>query len=363
MGVKFDSKSNTWSVSYSKRHPLTRIPCSLRRKGIKSQAEAKRIEHMLVIHVEKKLHELIVSKWPVLVERYCKASLEQGMTKKTVDNYHICLKAHTFPAWSERTIDSITTEEIRLLIKDRVGERSVSHQKNLLKFIRRVFVFAVESGDLVRNPTPNMKFKIGDKIKRVLTEAQTKIFLGKAKELEAEWYPHWAMAIYTGMRNGELYALTWDKVNLDNRQILIDCSWNNKDGFKSTKSGDDRMIEIAMPLLTMLKELKLKSYDSNFVLPRVDAWDRGYQATVLRMFLMGIGLSPVRFHDLRATWATIMLSKGVEPIKVMKMGGWKDLKTMMIYARKAGVDIRGMTDCLDLHDPTVRTAQVLNLPV
>jgi Zn-finger protein len=31
------------------------------------------------------------------------------------------------------------------------------------------------------------------------------------------------------------------------------------------------------------------------------------------------------------------------------MGGWKDLETMMIYARKAGVDIKGAMDCLNLH--------------
>ena len=75
---------------------------------------------------------------------------------------------------------------------------------------------------------------------------------------------------------------------------------------------------------------------------------------------MGLGLPPVRFHDLRATWATIMLSKGVQPAKVMVMGGWKDMKTMMIYTRKAGIDIRGITDCLNLHDPTQERGQVLD---
>lgn len=56
-----------------------------------------------------------------------------------------------------------------------------------------------------------------------------------------------------------------------------------------------------------------------------------------------------------------MLSRGIEPIKVMKMGGWKDLKTMMIYARKAGVDIKGITDCLDLHNPSAEAGKVVNL--
>lgn len=33
--------------------------------------------------------------------------------------------------------------------------------------------------------------------------------------------------------------------------------------------------------------------------------------------------------------------------KVMAMGGWKDMMTMMIYMRKAGIDTRGATKCLD----------------
>ena len=77
------------------------------------------------------------------------------------------------------------------------------------------------------------------------------------------------------------------------------------------------MVEIALPLLPLLKELKLRSADSHFVLPRINQWDEGYQASALRTFLLGLGLPVVRFHDLRATWATVMLGKGVEPAKVM----------------------------------------------
>jgi integrase len=80
------------------------------------------------------------------------------------------------------------------------------------------------------------------------------------------------------------------------------------------------------------------------------------------MFLAGLGLPAIRFHDLRATWATLLLSKGVEAIKVMKMGGWKNIETMMIYSRKAGIDIRGSMDCLNLHDHNVVSARVLRMP-
>ncbi len=211
------------------------------------------------------------------------------------------------------------------------------------------------------NPAPEMKFRIGDKIIKVLTEDQVRLFLNKAKEFDSEWYYLWCTAIYTGMRSGELYALTWDKVNLDTRQILVDFAWNNVDGFKDTKSGNDRMVEIAPNLLSILRELKIANQDSHFVLPRIDKWDKGEQARELRLFLMGFGLPAIRFHDLRATWVTIMLGRGVEPVKVLKLGCWSDIKTIMVYLRKAGVDVRGATNVLDLNDPISQSAVILPL--
>ena len=123
------------------------------------------------------------------------------------------------------------------------------------------------------------------------------------------------------MRSGELYALSWDQVDFVNNRILVNGSWNNKDGFKSTKSGDDRSVEIADGLKPILLELNKNKDECAFVLPRLMKWTKGEQARELRMFLEGMGLPRIRFHDLRATWATLLLSEGIAPIKVMMTGG------------------------------------------
>ena len=361
MGHKFNKETGYWEAYHSKRHPITRVPLSARRTQCKTEAEARRAEKELIIQVEKKIHERTIPKWKDVVSSFITTCRNRGLTEHTIHDYSTCLDAYTHSDWGQRCIDEITTQEVRELIQSKAGSKSPSHQKNILKFIRSVFNHGVELGAIMRNPTPDLRFKIGDKLKKVLTEEQVKIFLTRAKEMDVEWYPIWVTAVYTGMRNGELFALTWDKVNLNERLILVNTSWNNKDGFKSTKSGDDRIVEIAPNLVELFKQLKLQSNGSPYVLPRVRYWDDGAQARELRMFLMGIGLPPIRFHDLRATWATLLLSKGVEPIKVMKVGGWKDMKTMMIYVRKAGVDIRGMSDVLNLHDPSLESAQVIRL--
>ncbi len=58
-----------------------------------------------------------------------------------------------------------------------------------------------------------------------------------------------------------------------------------------------------------------------------------------------------------------MLGKGIPPLKVMVMGGWKELKTMQYYIRKAGVNILGITDSLNLHNPSNDSTSVLNFNV
>ena len=62
-----------------------------------------------------------------------------------------------------------------------------------------------------------------------------------------------------------------------------------------------------------------------------------------------------------ASWATMLLSKGTEPAKVMKLGGWKDLKTMMIYLRKAGIDTRGTLSDFNIHDVKAKYGELLQL--
>ena len=358
MAIKKISQGR-WEASFSKRHPNTGMAVSLKRIA-KTEAEARRIERDLIAQVERKIAEKVIPKWKDVVSSYVEDARARGLAEITLYNTQKCVEAATLATWGSRLVTEITTQEIRELIQVRFKDKATSTQKAMLKYLRVVFTFAEEQGHLQKNPVPKLAFKVGDKIKKVLNEDQVRYLLNTAKAMNWDWYSHVATCLYTGLRNGELYALTWDRVNLEQRQIVVDRSWCSKGGFKCTKSGDDRIIEIAPNLLPLLKELKLSNSGESFVLPHMREWEKGEQARQLRRFLVGIGLPEIRFHDLRATWATILLSKGVAPAKVMMMGGWKDMKTMMIYMRKAGINIKGMTDCLNLHDPHFSGAKVLN---
>lgn len=361
MGIKYSEKEKSYIVRFSKRHPVTRQPYPMVRKNIKSKAEAERVYRELVIAVENKLKAKVVPSWASILDMYFESIKFDSLTEKTIYTRDKVLRKHTGEAWGSKLVDEIKAQDILEVLNKSFETNSESHKKFFVKCVRSVLQFALNQGHINRNPTPLLKFKVNEKIKSVLDEAQIIKLLQKAQEIDWEWYPHYAMAVYTGMRNGELYALTWDKVDLKKRLIRVDLSWSDKNGYKSTKSGDDRVLEIPSPLLPLLQELKIKSGVNEFVLPRLVKWDKGEQARELRAFLKIIGLPMIRFHDLRASWATLLLSKGVAPSKVMAQGGWKDMDTMMIYMRKAGIDIKGSTSVLDdMNTHGLRQAEVLN---
>ena len=360
MGIKIDPTTKTFTVSYSKRHPIKLQSVTLRRIGIKTKREADKVFQSLVIEVNDRIKKQIFPTWNEFLDRYFSDREQRGISLRTTYSERMCLAKYTSPAWDSRLMNSFSKIEL-LELKNRLSEEvSESHLQYLLKCLRGVFSSAVDHGYLVNNPTPLHKFSRKNKIMEVLTEPQIKLLLEKAKEYDSSWFPLWALALYTGMRNGELYALQWDCVNLQTKKIKVCRSWNNKDGFKSTKSGNDRLVDISPFLTPLLQELYAQRVD-DFVLPRLSRWDQGDQARELRVFLQGIGLPPMRFHDLRASWATLLLSKGLEPAKVMTMGGWADMKTMLIYMRKAGIDVHDSLKILDLHTQKPGLAEVISI--
>ena len=125
------------------------------------------------------------------------------------------------------------------------------------------------------------------------------------------------------MRNGELFALLWTDIDWDNRLISVTKSYNcRRRVIKSTKSGNWRTVPISGDLMTLLKELKARAGTRPEVLPRLPGWAKGEQARLLRMFCLGIGLPSIKFHTLRACFATQLIRNGVPPIQIQKVCGW-----------------------------------------
>lgn len=206
---------------------------------------------------------------------------------------------------------------------------------------------------------------VGRKVEKqpeILTQKQISQFLYLAKRYDHPWFPVWFFAVHSGGRSGELYALEWSDIDFDGRRIFFNKSFDKRtNSIGPTKGGYWREVPINDELLSFLRQQKLMVGDNRYVLPRLTDWDRSAQAKVLRTFLTQVGLPSVKFHTLRACFATHLLRNGVPIITVMKIGGWKDMETMQRYVRLAGIEVIGATDSLSFMSSDDAMGKVLEI--
>ena len=336
--------------------PLIRV--QRRKRNLKTYKDAVKEQTRIMKNALRELgsREEQGNTWERVIEIwYCDQihnNTESRYTNKTtIDDYYSMLRRYT-KNWFKKKPNELTRGDgLRVIGELKQQGKSKSFIIKVKNTINMVFKWGVDYRhirDAFVSPMYGVKIdKREDKFPEILSLSEIRKFLYEALKQEHVWYPIWAMALLTGMRSGELYALEWKDVDFEKKLIRLTKSFNKRTGeIKSTKSGYWRNVPISDELNELLVELKSLTGQENYLLPKFTEWSRGEQSKILRTFLISIGLPSVRFHTLRACFATQLLADGVEMTKVMKIGGWRDIKTMQIYLRLAGVDERGATRSL-----------------
>ena len=348
-----------YEVIVRKRDSLKKEHCR-RQKGVASERKAKEIEFQL----KMELHKLVTGqclKWTWKTwHQECLRKMKLSLKNSTIKEYDGRLKKWLPREFSEKYLEDIKAQDIHELIFETIGERvSPYSQRNLLKMMKRIFEMAVEEGILSKNPALSIQVKVPKAQQKVLNSKEADTLLEEAFKCHHRFYKVWAFALMTGMRSGEMFALCWKDIDLQTGFISVNKQWTNKDGITVTKNRDIRVIPINNDLRGLLEELKVKkeNYSQKFwdsrsktkvvfndlVLPRLKEWEHGDQAKVLRGFCKAIGVTIIRFHDLRATFITNMLTQGVPLVQVMSIVGHRRMSTTDEYLRLAGVNVNGAT--------------------
>lgn len=326
--------------------------------NLASKFEAEKEESRLKKECERELHQVeargilwgdLLSEWN---EHSLKTKVATGQRSKLNQSDYVGSLNKWFGKFANKPATELNPYAMAEIFEEmKKAGLCFGHRKKMKQIIKSVFDFGIQSG-LIRNlqRSPTFDVVLGrdeEKKPEILTSQEIQKLIQLAYESNHAWKRVWTAALLTGMRSGELFALTWKDVDFENRLLNVNKSHNCRlKVFKSTKAGYWRQVPISDELEKVLREQYEETKGQEHVFPRFYEWHRGLQAKILRAFCFIHGLPSIKFHTLRACFATQMLRNGVESARVMKICGWKELKTMQHYIRLAGVEVQGATDMM-----------------
>lgn len=205
--------------------------------------------------------------------------------------------------------------------------RTVNNQLNA------ILNFAVKYYGLANNPC-HLAGKIGKKNAQemqIWTVEEFESFAEAIKNKELS-YVCFNMLFWTGMRQGELLALTIDDFDFEAKTVSISKNYarvNKQDLIMSTKTdGSNRVIPIPQFLLDMVERLADSIYSPN-------PYERLFPVT--KYFLIhemnrgckAAGVKRIRVHDLRHSHASFLIEKGFSPVLIAKRLGHENIQTTL----------------------------------
>lgn len=233
--------------------------------------------------------------------------------------------------WKERLGDyalvrltpSLIAEERDSLLVDRAPGTVVRY----LAALSHAFTIAVkEWGWLDVNPVRNVRRprEPRGRVRMLSAEEQARLLAACRESRNPQLEPIVLLAIYTGMRQGEILALRWEDVDFQRRRVVV----------QDSKNGERRGLALVGPALAaLLDHGRLRRLGCDLVFPSPkdptrpadirSAWD----AAVARAELVDF-----RFHDLRHTAASYLAMSGASLAEIAEVLGHKTLAMVKRYS-------------------------------
>jgi integrase len=171
---------------------------------------------------------------------------------------------------------------------------------------------------------------------KVLTPKQINNFLDVVGD--QKFFVLFILAIMSGAREGELFGLKWTDIDWVNKQVHIQRTFNNGAWYKPKSKTSNRKIDLAPGVLSELMKWKdaCPPGELNLVFPNAEGKPICPSNMFRQHFLPAIkksGIPQIRFHDLRHTYASILIEQG-ENIKYIQsqLGHSSPTVTLNVYA-------------------------------
>jgi integrase len=270
---------------------------------------------------------------------WLKGSVYGSVRQSTYDRDTNLVNNHIKPLLGGLMLKKLNSAHIQSFYRDRLDTGlSTSTVHKMHDILRRGLAQAVKwhlvprnVADVVKPPRPVPKEIVA------LSTDETRRLLDAAAEdrLEALY----VLAVHTGMRQGELLALRWQDVDMENAVVSVRRTLTRSGGkvtFGEPKTSKSRRSIRLAPQATEALRAHLERQLRGMEILGDRYRDQGLVFTTdtgapinpsnLRQrsfapLLKRVGLPHMRFHDLRHTCATLLLSRGVHPKFVQELLG------------------------------------------
>jgi len=267
-----------------------------------------------------------------MVDRYIE---EVTPTKKVIRKSSTEPTSSRRPSLLRMQLDKITGEVVAQYRDTRLKEVSANTVRLELAFLSVVFEQCrKEWGLAVSNPVRQIRMpKPGKPRQRRLEAGEEEALLAACKASRA-YYLHSfvVLAIETGMRSGEMLAVTWSNVNFERCTAFL----------PDTKNGSPRTVPLSTRALSAIHALP-RSINGRLFRSGYHSIHNAFKLALTKAqatqpdsetFLRGL-----RFHDLRHEAVTRLFEKGLNPIEVGMVSGHKTLSMLQRYTHLRSEDL------------------------
>lgn len=302
-----------------------------KKMGFKLQKDAKAFETDFL----SKSHSSCDMKFKSIVELYME-DCEARLKPTTYAGKQFLIGAHVLPYFGSMPINTITPTTIRKwqtkLISD-PRNYSETYLKTIHNQISAIFNFACKYYKLSENPAQicgSMGKKNADSMQFWTLEEFKKFILAVEDKITSNII--FNLLFWTGMRSGELLALTLNDFDFESQTVSINKNY-------ARLKNEDLILEPKTP--KSKRKITLPDFLCKMVIEYIgklvccEAGDRLFNVTKhylkheMNRGCKKSGVKAIRIHDLRHSHASLLIEMGFSPLLISERLGHEDIKTTL----------------------------------
>lgn len=267
----------------------------------------------------------------VVLDEYVRPNLRAN----TEILYISLVNNHLAPAFGDKSISKIKPLYIQKLLNEKAKTLSPHTVRGMYRELNKIFNKALEWKLIISNPCKKIKLPKIPKTnyRELLSNEDITKLIAAINNQPLMYKTIFSIALYSGMREGEILALHMKDIKDDSISItkqyglIIDEGKRKREIVDTKTENSDRIAYIPNFLTEVIKEyvssLKIVSkdgimfYNKNTKKP----YTRKMIVQNFDEMLIANNIPDIRFHDLRHLYATIALNSGASIISVAKNMG------------------------------------------